>query len=193
MMRKMLALLVSALLAACGQVSAGESTKADDSDKLRSASQALPEGVSEPGTLRELVRLATVTVVATVSDVRPGRTLGEDGELSFLETELVVDEVLAGSVPSDSVVLETEEFGHPYLIEWQDPGTKLIVFLTKKGDDQGQSGSYYRPVFYDTLFVVDGDDVQATARVDGWELIREMADMTPQALAQEIRAQRNGS
>jgi hypothetical protein len=86
-----------------------------------------------------MVATSDAVVIATVSDVAEGRTIGDPGaELTGTEVTLAVDEVLWGELGRE-VSLEID-----YSPPWAAPGERAVFFLHAKADKTATT--YYRPV-----------------------------------------------
>lgn len=145
-------------------------------------------GTVVPGDIEELTDAATLVVVAEVEIVRPGRRLGDHGELELVETHLRVREVLKGQPPNGPVLVETEKLGHQYTEFWND-GDEVLAFLTVK-DDKASAGRFYRPFSSSTVFLLDGEELRPTVREPDLPLAADIAAMTRGEAVEAIAAGR---
>jgi hypothetical protein len=124
-----------------------------------------------------MVATSDAVVLATITDVRNGRTVGEVGDtLTFVELRMRVDESLFGSV-TGSIVLELDSPA-----AWAEVGAQSIVFLHRKTDSPQRE--VFRPVNSQSVFslakagdlVPWGDD----------EFSEDVARLGPAALRSQI-------
>jgi hypothetical protein len=101
MRKRMVVLATLTVLAGCGSEAVTD-TAQGDSDLSFFEPMRLPEaasGFEPPDTLDRAYKATSVTVLANVKNVRPGRTIkGDAGELQWVVVELDVVEVLNGEL-----------------------------------------------------------------------------------------------
>lgn len=126
-----------------------------------------------------LVATSDTVVIATVSDVAAGRTVGDPGaELTFTEVTLAVDETLWGA-PSQTVSLEID-----YPAPWAAVGEQAVFFLHEKTDETAKT--YFRPVnMSQSVYRVSGERLESPTADDGFAA--SVADMNLSALVAEIQ------
>lgn len=117
----------------------------------------VPPRPGEPGTAAttdDLLVGPDVIVVGTVRTTEDGRTVG-DPPLTFRETLLDVEQVLAGTATSPTLAIESESEGVPFDREWRRPGTRVVAFLWLKRDE-ASGGRYYRLISQEGAFTIEG-------------------------------------
>lgn len=160
------------LLAVYGATDRGNSTAVDSTFDLGSVREA-----HQFDSVPVMVATSDAVVIATVSDVAEGRTVGDPGaELTFTEVALVVDEVLWGELGRE-VSLEID-----YPAPWAAPGEQALFFLHRKTDRTATA--YYRPVnIGQAVYPTSGADL-ASWTTDGFAA--KVADMGLAGLRAEI-------
>lgn len=150
-----------------------------------SGDHEVPADFRRPMELSELVEQSDIVVIGTVSASPEGRQVGPEGEpqVQFVATELKADRVLAGDENVREVVIETEARGVPYNREWRRPDVEVVAFLVEKKRDPG----FYRPLGYETILMIDGQDLRETVTDSDWNLVSDMAAMSKRDLAARVR------
>lgn len=144
-----------------------------------------PPGSVEPQSVEELVSASDAVVIAEVSDMRSGRSMGDYGELEFVESELIVREVLKGGSVGSTYIVEIEKWGHPYTNPWQI-SDEVLAFLTRKNETV--DAEYYRPSNPWAMFIVDGDELLPTVPGDHTTVAGEEIDaMSTHEIVEIIR------
>lgn len=186
-----------ALLVAAG---VGIATRANDpsSGSPSTTTEPAPLAVESESqfqfdSLDELVAASDLVVRARVESVERGRVFGS-GDASGAaivsrQITLAVSEVLAGPVDVPRRVVVAEEGwlpdGTPLIVDGLrivEPGDQAIWFLDAV-DDPDFPG--FVVVNYQGRYLVDGERLEGAGRED--PLVRELAALTPSALADRIR------
>lgn len=123
----------------------------------------------------EMVATSEVTIIGEVAAQLDGYTVGDHGEVKYLNFEFDVVEVLAGRIDTRSFVLEIVE---PMLAyggdaTWTEPGERSVLFLEKNEVTLIEAPSY-RLVNSQGVYQIVGEDRLEGPR-DNDEFIQRVA------------------
>jgi hypothetical protein len=201
--RAVAVLALVALLTACGRV--------QESGRVSTASDRLPtqgggvgslwtrppEGTcdchaNDYQTLEELVTESELILVGTVGESRVADVMDKNSDYPtrIIHTEVVVDEVLKGSV-SGEIIVATQElaFGGPGVEEWRQAGHRVVLFLTQSLEKIG----VYVPSnlsYFQAAYSVTGEDLEITVAsgADVTRLNHRVAAMPLSELREKVEA-----
>jgi hypothetical protein len=172
----------------------------DDPPEAATTTSTTPEPVriesDSPtyATLEELLAATDLVVRARVTSTEPGRTFGEPGEETALESRLValeVTETLRGAEPPAEILVEEEGWlldGSPLIVDGLVPsatGDDAIWFLVDPSEDP-QEPTPFVTTNAQGRYLVDGD---ALVGADGTDpLVSRIEAMTPDELELAIRS-----
>lgn len=133
-------------------------------------------------TLPRMVATVDLVVVATVQDVRPGRSVGAEGDefpVEFVDAVLQVSQLLHGSAQADSITVETLE-AQTYVTDWRKAGHEVLIFLSK--GDALSKGRYY-PTNSQSVLLVDGQNLSGTIKDP---LVEQLASISLAEIEEDI-------
>lgn len=155
------ALLLSLVLFGCGSGKAASTAPGPDLQ---------PREAYRFATLPTLVATVDLVAVGTVTDIQAGRTVGpKDEEIQYQDVVFHIDELLNGTTLDETVTIETLELGQTNSgsAEWRDEGRRILAFLAKSSDAE-ESDKYHPINITQSMFVLDGEDLRATAASDAF-------------------------
>lgn len=176
-----LAVVVSIVMGGCSAAQPSAKIQPAGEDAAGAAAPVPPapqiREVYRFDSLPVMVATSDGVVLATVTDVQNGRTVGEVGDtLTFAEVTMRVDETLFGSV-TGSIVLELDTRA-----AWAEVGAQSIVFLHRKTDSPQRE--VFRPVNSQSVFVLAQSGDLVPSGDD--EFSEDVARLGPDALRRQI-------
>ena len=116
------------MAAACGN---------DTEDPATQATTLLapPSELHDFQSLEDMVATSTAVIEGEVVAVEPGRKVGGEHGIQFEQATILVHRVLAGTVASDSIVLELEG--------WDSDGNRVVLPYELAPNREGDRGVYF--------------------------------------------------
>ncbi len=173
-------------------------------DGRRAALSELHHFDSFPASFPVMVATSDVVIMGTVSAVLEGRTVGDSAPVQIHRFQVDVDEVLAGSLESKTIIVVADEIFLTFLgdTKWAQLGERSVLFL-EKTRDAGNGPARYRPVNSQGIYRMVGQDRLGSVlsndefaqRVAGWplpELRRQLENAKEQIDRGEVQAEQPG-
>lgn len=143
-------------------------------------------------TVREIAQASDLVVIGTPTGTRVVDSIGEGPDDPFptrtLHTSVVIDQVLRGSPPNDTVIVATAElaFQGPGIEDWRTSSRRVLLFLSESRESEGR----YIPVefaFPQAAYFVEGQRIEMTIGGDVEGLSQRIASMTVPELKGIVR------
>ena len=172
------------MAAACGNDT--EDTQSTATTMLAPASE-----LHDFQNLEDMVATSTAVIEGEVVAVEPGRKVGGEHGIQFEQATILVHQVLAGSVTSESIVLEIEGWDsdgdrvvHPYALAPNREGDRGVYFVWQKREPTAEPR--YRLINSQGRFLEAAPGVAVASRHDA--LTERLAAMGPAGLRAAVQA-----